>query len=210
MKASKLSVRNGGAEGTRKHLLAPQLTPVCTNTVHQPLTVASDSCQAVTHRQQWQRGHVCDLLLEQPTEALVGKIRVVLADDHQAVTTKVRGTISEKCEVIAAVEDGEQAIAAVLALDPDVLVIDISMPVLDGLQAAKRLQKVKCRARIVFLTIHEDHDYVAAAFSYGAIGYVTKARLSTDLVPAIVEAMQGHTFVSRFTPSKVTIHPKPL
>ncbi len=86
--------------------------------------------------------------------------------------------------------------------------MDISMPVLDGLQAARDLQKAKCRARIVFLTIHEDHDYVDAAFSAGAVGYVTKARLSTDLVPAILEAMQGHTFVSKFTPRKVTIQPE--
>jgi DNA-binding NarL/FixJ family response regulator len=142
-------------------------------------------------------------------EALVGKIRVVLADDHQAVAAKVGLLIAEECEVVAVAEDGEQAIAAVLALDPDVLLMDISMPVLDGLHAARRLQKAKCRARIVFLTIHEDHDYVAAAFSYGAVGYVTKARLCTDLVPAILEAMQGHTFVSRFTSNKATI-PKPL
>ena len=140
----------------------------------------------------------------------MGKIRVVVADDHQAVAAKVRRVIIEECEVVAVVENGEQAVAAVLAHDPDVLVIDISMPVLDGLQAAKRLQKLRCRARIVFLTIHEDHDYVAAAFSYGAVGYVTKGQLSNDLVPAILEAMQGHTFVSRFSPSKATLHPKPL
>jgi DNA-binding NarL/FixJ family response regulator len=129
----------------------------------------------------------------------VGKIRVVLADDHQAVTTEVRRMIFNQCEVIAVVEDGKQAVAAVLSLDPDILIVDISMPVIDGLQTARQLQKANCRARIVFLTIHEDHDFVAAALSAGAVGYVTKARLSTDLVPAILEAMQGHTFVSRFT-----------
>jgi len=132
----------------------------------------------------------------------VTKIQVVLADDHPAVAAKVRRTVIEECDVVAAVEDGKQAVAAVLALDPDVLVMDISMPVLDGLQAARDLQKAKCRAKIVFLTIHEDHDYVDAAFSAGAVGYVTKARLSTDLVPAILEAMQGRTFVSKFTPRK--------
>ena len=130
------------------------------------------------------------------------RIQVVLADDHAAVAEKVRRTVCEECDVVAAVEDGKQAVAAVLALDPDILVIDISMPVLDGLQAARDLQKAKCRAKIVFLTIHEDHDYVDAAFSAGAVGYVTEARLSTDLVPAILEAMQGRTFVSKFTPRK--------
>ena len=126
------------------------------------------------------------------------KIRVVLADDRQAVAANVRRVIAEECEVVAAVEDGKQAVAAVLALDPDVLVIDISMPTLDGLQAARQLQKARCRTRIVFLTIHEDQDYVAAAFAAGALGYVVKTRLSTDLVPAILEAIRGHSFVSSF------------
>jgi DNA-binding NarL/FixJ family response regulator len=138
----------------------------------------------------------------------VTKIQVLLADDHPAVAAKVRRTVCEECDVIAAVEDGKQAVAASLALDPDVVVIDISMPVLDGLQAARDLQKAKCRAKIVFLSIHEDNDFVDAAFSAGAYGYVTKARLSTDLVPAILEAMQGRTFVSKFTPRKVTIQPE--
>ena len=123
------------------------------------------------------------------------KIRVVLADDHQAVVARVRRTLCDDFEVITAVGDGLQAVDAVLQLDPDVLVMDISMPVLDGLQAAKRLQKTHCRAKIVFLTIHEDHDFVAAALSAGASGYVTKARLATDLIPAIREALLGHTFV---------------
>jgi len=142
------------------------------------------------------------------TKAHVTKIQVVLADDHPAVAAKVRRTVTGECDVIAAVEDGKQAVAAVLALDPDILVIDISMPVLDGLQAARDLQKAKRRARIVFLTIHEDNDYVDAAFSAGACGYVTKARLSTDLVPAILEAMQGRTFVSAFTARKGKIQPE--
>jgi DNA-binding NarL/FixJ family response regulator len=129
----------------------------------------------------------------------VNKIRVVLADDHQAVTAEVRRVIIDRCEVIAVAEDGKQAVAAVLTLNPDILIVDISMPVLDGLQAARQLQKANSRTRIVFLTIHEDHDFVAAALSAGAVGYVTKARLATDLIPAVLEAMQGHTFVSRFT-----------
>jgi DNA-binding NarL/FixJ family response regulator len=129
----------------------------------------------------------------------VGKIRVVLADDHQALVARVRRTLADECDVVGTAENGSQAVDAVLTLDPDILVIDISMPVLDGLHAARQLQKANCRARIVFLTIHEDRDFVAAALSAGALGYVTKARLSTDLIPAILEAMQGHTFVSRFT-----------
>jgi DNA-binding NarL/FixJ family response regulator len=147
------------------------------------------------------------LLVETNDRAPVTKIRVVLADDHPALVARVRLLLGKEYEVVAVVENGSQAVDAVHTLNPDVLVIDISMPVLDGLQAARQLQKANCRTKILFLTIHEDHDFVAAALSAGALGYVIKARLSTDLVPAILETMQGHTFVSRFGPSKVTIHP---
>jgi DNA-binding NarL/FixJ family response regulator len=119
----------------------------------------------------------------------VDKIRVVLADDH-------RGILGDEFEIIEAAENGFQAVKAVLALDPDVLVTDISMPLLNGLQAARRIQSANSRAKIIFLTIHEDQDFVAAAFSAGATGYVTKRRLSLDLVDAIQEALKGNTFVS--------------
>jgi DNA-binding NarL/FixJ family response regulator len=126
----------------------------------------------------------------------VGKIRVVLADDHQEIIARIRDALGDEFEVIEAVANGDQAVSAVLASDPDVLVIDISMPILDGLQAARKLQKNNCRAKIIFLTIHEDRDFIAAALSTGAMGYVAKARLSTDLVFAIHEALKGYVFVS--------------
>ena len=126
----------------------------------------------------------------------MGKIRVVLADDHQEVIASIRGTLGDEFEVIEAVANGNQAVIAVLASDPDVLVIDISMPILDGLQAARKIQKNNCRAKIIFLTIQEDRDFIAAALSTGAMGYVIKPRLSTDLVFAIHEALKGNIFVS--------------
>jgi DNA-binding NarL/FixJ family response regulator len=126
----------------------------------------------------------------------VGKIRVVLADDHQQMIAIVRQTLGEEFEVVGAVEDGKQAVNAVLTLNPDALVIDISMPVLNGLQAAKRLQTAYSRAKIIFLTVYEGRDFVDAAFCAGASGYVNKGRLSTDLIPAIDEAMLGRTFIS--------------
>jgi DNA-binding NarL/FixJ family response regulator len=126
----------------------------------------------------------------------VGKIRVVLADDHREVIAKVRGVLGDDFDILEAAENGRQAVTAVLALDPDVFVTDISMPILNGLQAAQSIQKNNSRVKIIFLTIHEDRDFIAAAFSAGATGYVTKRRLSTDLVLAIQEAMRGHTFIS--------------
>jgi DNA-binding NarL/FixJ family response regulator len=126
----------------------------------------------------------------------VGKVRVVLADDHREVIAKVRGVLGDEFDVLEAAENGHQAVTAVLALNPDIFVTDISMPILNGLQAARSIQKTNSRVKIIFLTIHEDRDFIAAAFSAGATGYVTKRRLSTDLVFAIQEAMRGHTFVS--------------
>ena len=126
----------------------------------------------------------------------VDKIRVVLADDHREVIAKVRGVLGDEYEVLETAENGHQAVSAVLALDPDIFVTDISMPLLNGLQAARRIQKVNSRVKIIFLTIHEDRDFIAAALSTGAMGYVTKPRLSTDLVFAIHEALKGHIFVS--------------
>jgi DNA-binding NarL/FixJ family response regulator len=130
----------------------------------------------------------------------VDKIRVVLADDHQQMIAIVRRTLGEGFEVVGAVEDGKQAVNAVLTLDPDALVIDISMPILNGLQAAKQLQTANCRTKIIFLSIYDGPDFRDAAFSAGAAGYVTKARLSTDLIPAIHEAILGQISVSGSLP----------
>ena len=125
------------------------------------------------------------------------KIRVLLADDHAAILDQVRLELGEDFDIVGSVRNGRDAVDAALRLNPDVLVTDISMPILDGLQAARHLRSSNCRTKIVFLTIHADPDFVAAALSTGAFGYVTKPHLSTDLIPAIREALAGHVFVSR-------------
>lgn len=128
----------------------------------------------------------------------MGKIRVLLADDHEPILKKVRMVLGDEFDIVGAVGNGRDAIAEVQHLDPDVLVIDIAMPTLNGLQAASRLMSCKVRTKIVFLTVHEDQDFVDAALSAGASGYVTKSHLTTDLVPAIREALRGGTYVSHF------------
>jgi DNA-binding NarL/FixJ family response regulator len=130
----------------------------------------------------------------------MAKVRLVLADDHHAMLSVVHQILAEEFDVVASVEDGEQAVDAILKLNPDALVIDISMSNLNGLQAAKQLQTTNCRSKIIFLTVHEGLEFVDAAISAGASGYVIKSRLSTDLVPAIQKAMLGHTFVSGSLP----------
>lgn len=128
----------------------------------------------------------------------MGKIRVLLADDHEPIVKKVRVVLGDEFDIVGAVSNGRDAIAEVQRLDPDILVIDIAMPALNGLQAASRLVSCKVRTKIVFLTVHEDQDFVDAALNAGASGYVTKSHLTTDLVPAIHEALQGGTYISQF------------
>ena len=127
----------------------------------------------------------------------MGKIRVLLADDHDTVVARVRSILCKDFEVVGTVNNGRDAVAEVRRLDPDVLVIDISMPILDGLQAVAQLRPKTCRTKVVFLTVHEDQDYVDAAFAAGASGYVTKSHVTSDLVPAIREALIGHTYISK-------------
>ena len=104
--------------------------------------------------------------------------------------------LGEDFDVIGAVNNGRDAIAEVRRLDPDVLLMDVCMPILDGLQAASRLES-DLRTKIVFLSAHEDQDFVDAAFAVGACGYVAKSDIASDLVPALLEVLQGHTFVSK-------------
>jgi DNA-binding NarL/FixJ family response regulator len=126
----------------------------------------------------------------------MAKIRVLLADDHEAMLERVRSILSKDFDVVGTVGNGRDALTEVERLDPDVLVIDISMPVLNGLQTAAQLMSKKCRTSILFLTVHDDQDYVDAAFAAGASGYVSKSHVMTDLIPAIREALSGRTYVS--------------
>jgi DNA-binding NarL/FixJ family response regulator len=127
----------------------------------------------------------------------MGRIRVLLADDHEEVLARVRVLLGEEFDIVSAVNNGRDAIAETERLDPDVLVIDISMPLLNGLQAASKLQETNLRTKIVFLTVHEDPDFVAAALAAGASAYVTKEDVTTDLLPAIYEVLQGGTYISQ-------------
>ena len=102
--------------------------------------------------------------------------------------------------VIGTAFDGKAAVEAEGKLHPDVVVMDISMPVMSGIDAAKMMRKKGSKAKIVFLTVHQDSDILAASKLAGGLGYVVKNRLGTDLVPAIEEALAGHSFVSPFSP----------
>jgi DNA-binding NarL/FixJ family response regulator len=124
------------------------------------------------------------------------KIRVLLADDSETIQARIRTVLGEEFDIVGSVENGLDAIAEVRRLDPDVLLIDISMPILDGLQAVARLCP-GVRTKVVFLTVHEDQDFVDAAFAVGASAYVSKSDVTADLVPAILEVLEGHKYISK-------------
>jgi DNA-binding NarL/FixJ family response regulator len=124
------------------------------------------------------------------------RIRVLLADDHRAMLDTIAQTLAAKFDVVGAVSDGGAALAAAESLEPDVIVLDISMPVMSGLDAAKRLQERGCHAAVVILTIHDDRELLNAAFVAGARGYVAKSQMRSDLSAAIRQAHAGGYFIS--------------
>jgi DNA-binding NarL/FixJ family response regulator len=125
------------------------------------------------------------------------KIRVVLADDNSQMREYIRKFVSrDGCKVVGVAGDGQAAVESAAKLRPDVLVLDISMPRLNGIEAAKLMKEGNASTRVVFLTVERDPDMCRSALDTGACGYVLKARLATDLIPAIKAARDGVRFVS--------------
>jgi DNA-binding NarL/FixJ family response regulator len=122
--------------------------------------------------------------------------RILLADDRPEVLEAIARLLEGEFEIVAAVEDGLRAIEEAHRLDPDVHVLDISMPTMNGLEAAFFLKGSGCTGRTIFLTVHEDRDFVEAAFAVGALGFVLKSHFATDLVPAIRTVLLGQAFIS--------------
>jgi DNA-binding NarL/FixJ family response regulator len=123
--------------------------------------------------------------------------RVLLVDDSDVMLERATATLSRECQVVGAVKDGPAALEAVRALRPDVVVLDISMPGMSGLEVAGRLRRAGSTVPIVFLTIHDDEQLVLATQAVGGIGYVVKTSLPSDLVVAVNEACAGRRYVSQ-------------
>ena len=124
------------------------------------------------------------------------KPRVLLADDHKIVLEGLRGILEPEFEIAGAVEDGRALVAAAERLRPEVVVADISMPGLNGIDAAGQIRKIDERIKIVFLTMHADASYAAGAFEAGASGFVLKHSAPQELITAIREAIHGRTYVT--------------
>jgi two-component system nitrate/nitrite response regulator NarL len=130
--------------------------------------------------------------------------RVLVADDIASVLNAVAGLLLGSFEVVGLVSDGRAALEESLKLDPDLVVLDISMPEMTGIEVARELKKHHSKAQIVFLTVHKDPDILATSLAAGGLGYVLKVRMDTDLIPAMNEALAGHVFVSRFSSQQET------
>jgi len=122
--------------------------------------------------------------------------RLVLADDHPEMLVRLKGLLSAEFTVVAALADGDALLDAEAELSPDLLVLDITMPGINGLEAATLLRRRGSMVPIVFLSIHEEPEFVMAARQTGALGYVSKLHLVSDLIPAVKAALEGRRFVS--------------
>lgn len=126
----------------------------------------------------------------------MSKPRVLMADDHSIVLTGVRKLIEDRCEVVGMVENGRALVEAAERLRPDLIILDISMPLMNGLDAARQIKNVCLEAKLIFLTMHTSPRFVTGAFKAGGNGYVLKHSASDELVQAIDTVLNGHTYLT--------------
>lgn len=122
--------------------------------------------------------------------------KILLVDDHPAVLQQTMRLLPETYEVVETLESGAGLKAAVARHEPDLIVLDITLPGQSGIELAAGLRRGGCSTKIVFLTVHCDADYAREAFAAGANGFVVKARLASDLVPALRAVLAGQRFLS--------------
>ncbi len=124
------------------------------------------------------------------------KPRILLADDHRMVAEGLRGLLEPDYQLVGIVEDGRALLEAADKLMPDVVVADVSMPLLNGIEAVRQLKKKNPELIVVFLTMHLDVAYAASAFEAGASGYVLKHSAPSELLTAISCALKGRTYIT--------------
>jgi DNA-binding NarL/FixJ family response regulator len=121
---------------------------------------------------------------------------VLLADDNRLLVQRVAELLAPSFDVVGTAHDGHDLVLKALRLTPDVIVVDITMPILTGIEAVHRLRNAGLETRFVFLTIHSESEFLEACLAEGAVGYVLKTRMKDDLIPAITAAVAGKQFVS--------------
>ena len=126
----------------------------------------------------------------------MARARILVAEDHELMRNQVVRLLRREFDVLEAVTNGKALLEAAARLKPDVCVLDISMPELNGIETIAHLKQNQSSPKVIFLTIHNDADFVGAAFKSGAEGYVFKTRMGADLVIAVREVLAGRTFLS--------------
>lgn len=126
----------------------------------------------------------------------MNKARVLLADDHTIVAEGLKGLLEDEFELVGTVGDGRALLETARILDPDIIVADISMPLLNGIDALSHIKKEKIRARVIFLTMHADAQLAAHAFRQGAFGYLLKNSAGEELIKAMHEVIEGRFYIS--------------
>lgn len=123
------------------------------------------------------------------------RLRVVIGDDNPAMLEAVTHLLQNDFRVVAALECARAIVDQVLRLMPDILILDLSMGDMNGLEIARALRARLCRSKIVVLTVHEELEFIRAAFAAGASGYVFKSRMNLDLKPAIEAVVNDKVFI---------------
>ena len=127
--------------------------------------------------------------------------RILLADDNPAILEVVSNMLRKECVLVGTLQQGAAVVGETPTIQPDILVLDVSMGDLDGFEITRRLKAKGCSAKIIFLSVHEEFEFIRAAFDAGASGYVFKSRINTDLRAAISAVMAGKAFVPPATGS---------
>jgi DNA-binding NarL/FixJ family response regulator len=137
----------------------------------------------------------------------MSKPRILLADDHRIVAEGLRSLLEPEFELIGIVEDGRALLEAAEKLRPDVIVVDISMPLLNGIEAVRQIRKSNRDVKVVFLTMHPDVTYAVSAMEAGAMGYVLKHSAPAELTRAVRAALSGRTFVTPLLAGEIMENP---
>jgi DNA-binding NarL/FixJ family response regulator len=122
--------------------------------------------------------------------------RVLLADDHQMLVDALKGILEPRCEVVGMVSDGRELLRAAPKLQPDIIVLDIAMPQLNGLDAARHLKPTMPKVKFVFMTMNEDPDLIGEAFRAGASAFLLKQAAAFELMEAVEKVLKGGTYVT--------------
>jgi len=123
--------------------------------------------------------------------------RILLGDDHPLFAQGSRASLEERYEIVGLAVDGQALAEAALRLKPDLILLDISMPLLSGIEVARRVRASLPTVKLLFLTMHSERTYLRAAFEAGGTGYLLKSTNPDDLLTAVQRVLDGHIYVSR-------------